>query len=191
MGTPLNAVMLLWINLIMDTLGALAMSTEAPDPRVLLNPPRRKDEPVLSNNMIFYVLSEAAWQLLVQFYIMFHGYKLFGFTADNKKGINTLVFNINILMQLVNEFNGRHLQWTWDLCYGITGNKVQPHTHKAQTEKDPCLAAVPHAPPPPPPLSVCAVCRADHGAHPVHHRRRAVPAGAVRLPVRGLHPPGP
>lgn len=46
MGTPLNAVMLLWINLIMDTLGALAMSTEAPDPRVLEQPPRRKDEKV-------------------------------------------------------------------------------------------------------------------------------------------------
>lgn len=132
MGTPLNAVMLLWINLIMDTLGALAMSTEAPDPRVLLNPPRRKDEPVLSNNMIFYVVSEACWQLLVQFYIMFHGYKLFGFTSDNKKGINTLVFNINILMQIVNEFNGRHLQWTWDLCYGITGNRVR---HETQTHK--------------------------------------------------------
>lgn len=51
------------------------------------------------------------------------GYKLFGFTSDNKRGINTLVFNVNILMQLVNEFNGRHLQFTWDLCYGVTGNK--------------------------------------------------------------------
>jgi Ca2+-transporting ATPase len=38
--------MLLWINLIMDTLGALAMATEGPDIRVLEQPPRRKDETV-------------------------------------------------------------------------------------------------------------------------------------------------
>ena len=29
-GTPLNAVMMLWVNLIMDTMGALALGTEEP-----------------------------------------------------------------------------------------------------------------------------------------------------------------
>lgn len=59
MGTPLNAVMLLWINLIMDTLGALAMSTEAPDPRVLEQPPRRKDEKVGHRGGIIIMIQRA------------------------------------------------------------------------------------------------------------------------------------
>jgi len=123
MGTPLNAVMLLWINLIMDTIGALAISTESPDPRVLDNPPRKKNDKVLTRGMICYILTETAWQLTVQFFIMFYGYRLLGIRHGDHIRINTLVFNVNILMQVVNEFNGRHLQFTWNLCNGILGNK--------------------------------------------------------------------
>jgi magnesium-transporting ATPase (P-type) len=33
---PLNAIMMLWVNLIMDTMGALALGTEAPTQVMLL-----------------------------------------------------------------------------------------------------------------------------------------------------------
>lgn len=38
-GTPLKAVQLLWVNLIMDTMGALALATEKPTPDLLLRKP--------------------------------------------------------------------------------------------------------------------------------------------------------
>jgi magnesium-transporting ATPase (P-type) len=33
--TPLTAIQLLWVNLIMDSLGALALATELPKPTLL------------------------------------------------------------------------------------------------------------------------------------------------------------
>ena len=37
--TPLQAIQLLWVNLIMDSLAALALATELPKPELLLRPP--------------------------------------------------------------------------------------------------------------------------------------------------------
>ncbi|MFO0116539.1 MAG: cation transporting ATPase C-terminal domain-containing protein [bacterium] len=37
--TPLQAIQLLWVNLIMDSFAALALATEMPKPELLLRPP--------------------------------------------------------------------------------------------------------------------------------------------------------
>ena len=37
--SPLNAVQMLWINLIIDTLGALALATEPPNKKILTRAP--------------------------------------------------------------------------------------------------------------------------------------------------------
>lgn len=42
---PLNAVQLLWVNLIMDSLGALALATERPTPALLTRPPKNISHP--------------------------------------------------------------------------------------------------------------------------------------------------
>mmetsp|Transcript_16307 Transcript_16307/g.26923 ORF Transcript_16307/g.26923 Transcript_16307/m.26923 type:complete len:1033 (-) Transcript_16307:210-3308(-) len=122
-GTPLNAVMLLWINLIMDTLGALAMSTEKPTDDMMEEPPHRKGEPVLSGYMKTFVLAEATWQLFVLLFFLYYGYRLFGIEDSDTIKIVTIVFNINILMQLVNETIGRLLKFEWNLFKGIFRNK--------------------------------------------------------------------
>jgi hypothetical protein len=57
----------------MDTLGALAMSTEYPDDRYFLQKPRGKHDKVLTVGMIWYTISESIWQLGVQFFLMFYG----------------------------------------------------------------------------------------------------------------------
>ena len=41
--SPLNAVQLLWVNLVMDTLGALALATEPPSRGILVRPPIDKN----------------------------------------------------------------------------------------------------------------------------------------------------
>lgn len=49
MGSPLNVMQLLWINLISDIFPGLALSMELPEPDVLEQPPRDPREPLLSS----------------------------------------------------------------------------------------------------------------------------------------------
>lgn len=55
-GTPLTAVQLLWVNLIMDTMAALALGTEKPTERLLLRKPYGREgrliTPVMMRNII-------------------------------------------------------------------------------------------------------------------------------------------
>ena len=53
---PVTVVQMLWINLIMDTLGGLAFAGEAPRQSYLEEPPKRRDEPILCRYMINEIL---------------------------------------------------------------------------------------------------------------------------------------
>ena len=48
---PVTVVQMLWINLIMDTLGGLAFAGEAPLPSYMEEAPKRRDEPILNRYM--------------------------------------------------------------------------------------------------------------------------------------------
>jgi P-type Ca2+ transporter type 2C len=50
LGQPLNAMQLLWINLVSDIAPALALALEPPEPDVLRRPPRRPDEPIVQSS---------------------------------------------------------------------------------------------------------------------------------------------
>ena len=50
LGQPLNAMQLLWINLISDVLPGLALALEEPEPDTMTQAPRDPDEPVLKNS---------------------------------------------------------------------------------------------------------------------------------------------
>ena len=49
---PVTVVQMLWINIIMDTLGGLAFAGEAPSPLCMKEPPKRRGEPILNGYMI-------------------------------------------------------------------------------------------------------------------------------------------
>jgi magnesium-transporting ATPase (P-type) len=51
-NAPVTVVQMLWINLIMDTLGGLAFAGEAPLPSYLSERPKRRDEPILGRYMV-------------------------------------------------------------------------------------------------------------------------------------------
>ena len=53
---PVTVVQMLWINLIMDTLGGLAFAGEPPLPSYMKEPPKRRDEPILGRYMISQIL---------------------------------------------------------------------------------------------------------------------------------------
>ena len=49
---PVTVTQMLWINIIMDTLGGLAFAGEAPLPSCMTERPKRRDEPILNGYMI-------------------------------------------------------------------------------------------------------------------------------------------
>ena len=71
--SPLNAVQMLWVNLIMDTLGALALATEPPQESVLTRKPYAKDNPIVTEVMWRNVFGHSIYQAVVLCIIIFCG----------------------------------------------------------------------------------------------------------------------
>jgi len=60
---PLNPIMMLWVNLIMDTLGALALATDEPSPTLLKNMPQGASASLITPRMMVYIVLQSALQL--------------------------------------------------------------------------------------------------------------------------------
>ncbi|RYR32809.1 hypothetical protein HN51_033042 [Arachis hypogaea] len=104
---PLTAVQLLWVNLIMDTLGALALATEKPTLELMEKPPVGRTKPLITNVMWRNLMAQALYQIAVLLTLQFRGESIFGVT----KGVNdTLIFNTFVMCQVFNEFNARKLE---------------------------------------------------------------------------------
>eukprot|EP01083_Nonionella_stella_P003081 8757_1 len=116
--TPLTAVQLLWVNLIMDTLAALALGTEAPTMELLNRRPYRRDCSLISPLMWRNVLCQSALQLTILALVLFPGdYPVATdlFQIDivgekpNEKQLVTCLFNTFVWLQLFNEINSRKI----------------------------------------------------------------------------------
>jgi Ca2+-transporting ATPase len=70
---PLTAVQLLWVNLIMDTLGALALATEKRTEELMKKPPVGRTEPLITNIMWRNLLAQAFYQTAVLLTLQFKG----------------------------------------------------------------------------------------------------------------------
>lgn len=82
---PLNVLQLLWVNLIMDSLGALALATEDPSPDLLLQAPAGRRESLISNHMWFHILTQGVYQMFWLFLILYGSPKLLqGFEQPTK-----------------------------------------------------------------------------------------------------------
>jgi len=104
---PLTAVQLLWVNLIMDTLGALALATEKPTKDLMDKKPVGRTMPLITNIMWRNLLSQALYQIVILLTLQFKGETIFGVTS---KVNDTLIFNTFVLCQVFNEFNARKLE---------------------------------------------------------------------------------
>ena len=71
--SPLQAIQLLWVNMIMDSLASLALATELPRPDLLERPPQVKDDFVVSRKMTKHILYMSLFQMIVLFIFLFGG----------------------------------------------------------------------------------------------------------------------
>ncbi|KXN66247.1 calcium-translocating P-type ATPase [Conidiobolus coronatus NRRL 28638] len=115
-GSVFSAVQLLWVNLIMDTLAALALATDFPDSSILDRPPDRRDSALISPTMWKMILVQSMAQVIICFSLLYGGYSLVPrlrkpnvtfnqIITDDTLG--TIVFNTFVLLQVFNEINCR------------------------------------------------------------------------------------
>ena len=71
--SPLRAIQMLWVNLIMDTLASLALATELPTEELLERKPYGRTKPLISRTMLKNIFGHAIYQLAVVFTILFAG----------------------------------------------------------------------------------------------------------------------
>ena len=131
--SPLSAIQMLWVNLIMDSFASLALATEDPADSLLDRKPYSRDASILTPMMILNIFSQAIFQIIVLTIIIFYGDYIFGVPSDRElehfmwNNINgyhfTIFFNIFVFMQVFNSINARKLQKDeYNVFSGILGN---------------------------------------------------------------------
>ncbi|XP_017220674.1 calcium-transporting ATPase 12, plasma membrane-type [Daucus carota subsp. sativus] len=124
--TPLTSVQLVWINLIMDLLGALALAAEHPGKEILDMQPVSRKEPIISNIMWRNLIAQALFQSIVFLTLQYYAFLQFGgqtiYNVDESIK-DTMLFNIFVLCQIFNLFNARKLE-NKNIFEGIHKNKM-------------------------------------------------------------------
>ncbi|EEF47971.1 cation-transporting atpase plant, putative [Ricinus communis] len=124
---PLNAVQLLWVNLIMDTLGALALATEPPTDHLMHRSPVGRREPLITNIMWRNLLIQALYQVGVLLVLNFWGKTILHLDDEETEHAtdvkNTMIFNAFVLCQIFNEFNARKPDEI-NVFSGVTKNRL-------------------------------------------------------------------
>ncbi|GER28339.1 calcium-transporting ATPase [Striga asiatica] len=124
---PLNTVQLLWVNLIMDTLGALALATEPPTDHLMDRTPVGRREPLVTNIMWRNLIIQAIYQVAVLLVLNFSGIKILNLNTSQREHANmvknTVVFNAFVLCQIFNEFNARKPE-ELNVFTGVTKNPL-------------------------------------------------------------------
>ncbi|KAL8125004.1 hypothetical protein AgCh_012616 [Apium graveolens] len=100
-SAPLTAVQLLWVNMIMDTLGALALATEPPNDELMKRAPVGRKGNFISNVMWRNILGQSLYQFVVIWFLQVNGKEIFGLSGPDSDLIcNTLIFNSFVFCQV-------------------------------------------------------------------------------------------
>ena len=92
---PLNAVQMLWVNLVMDTMGALALATEPPSMELLNRPPYKRSAALVSNPMKRNILSQSIFQLILLLVLLFKGGEYFGVYTPHGHDVGCADFKVD------------------------------------------------------------------------------------------------
>ncbi|XP_032126487.1 plasma membrane calcium-transporting ATPase 2 isoform X2 [Cebus imitator] len=129
--SPLKAVQMLWVNLIMDTFASLALATEPPTETLLLRKPYGRNKPLISRTMMKNILGHAVYQLALIFTLLFVGEKMFQIDSGRNAPLHsppsehyTIIFNTFVMMQLFNEINARKIHGERNVFDGIFRNPI-------------------------------------------------------------------
>lgn len=101
-SAPLTAVQLLWVNMIMDTLGALALATEPPNDDLMKRTPVGRKGNFITNVMWRNILGQSLYQFVIIWYLQTKGKEAFQLVGpDSDLILNTLIFNSFVFCQVI------------------------------------------------------------------------------------------
>ncbi|KAJ3319963.1 hypothetical protein HDV06_005781 [Boothiomyces sp. JEL0866] len=126
----LTAVQLLWVNLVMDTMAALALATDPPSDDLLNRKPSKKTESLITRVMMRQMIGQAIYQVFICLFLYFMGPSWFAVgTIDNETPeqgypTSTVVFNAFIFCNIFNEINSRSISKDVNVFKGILKNKI-------------------------------------------------------------------
>jgi len=115
--SPLTAVQMLWVNLIMDSLAALALATEQPTEDLFESKPFGRNESIINSDMYATIVSQTVYQVAVLLVLLYLGPSIFDieesfgkddWTEDNGRHF-TMFFHTFVMLQVFNEINCRKL----------------------------------------------------------------------------------
>ena len=87
LDNPLSVIQILWVNLVMDTPAALAFGGEPALHRFMTEKPKRRNEHIISKNMMSQIITGAAWTFILSLAMLVLG----SFAADpNVPGVSFL-----------------------------------------------------------------------------------------------------
>uniref|UniRef100_A0A0E0N7G0 Calcium-transporting ATPase n=1 Tax=Oryza rufipogon TaxID=4529 RepID=A0A0E0N7G0_ORYRU len=131
-SAPLTIVQLLWVNLIMDTLGALALATEPPNDAMMKRPPVGRGDNFITKVMWRNIVGQSIYQLVVLGVLLLRGKSLLQINGPQADSLlNTFVFNTFVFCQVFNEVNSREMEkinvfsgifssWIFSAVVGVT-----------------------------------------------------------------------
>ncbi len=115
-GSPLQAIQLLWLNLVTDGAPALALGTEKGDPDIMTQKPRPFDEPIINRHMRLGVVIQAIFITAATLGAYFIG------LSHNETYAQTMAFITLSVSELLRAFTARS-EFYPILKVGIFGNK--------------------------------------------------------------------
>ena len=137
---------MLWVNLIMDSFGAIALATEPPTEALLRRKPHQKDDYIISSIMMKHIIGQSIFQFIIMQVVVFAGenflFDIIGqrqiksgseylvisgrkgdFDVDDYDEYSvhyTYVFNIFVFLQIFNFINSRILDDSFNVFANIT-----------------------------------------------------------------------
>ena len=101
--TPLISMQLLWINLVTDSLPAIALGMEAVENDIMNHLPKRKDESLFSNGLGIRIILQGSMFGILSLFAYYLGREMTG----SVEGGQTLTFMVLALSQIIQAFNMR------------------------------------------------------------------------------------
>lgn len=133
---PLTVTQLLWINIIMDTFAALALSTEPPRPKTMTERPIPRNASIITKTMGITILTVSLYQMVILFTGLFLGWFVDSahrynasipisdpeYLSHNLQAL-TVFFTVFIMFQFWHKFNCRALTYNDSVFRFLTKNK--------------------------------------------------------------------
>ena len=103
---PLKITHILWINLVMDGLGALALGSEPALKKYMLEKPKSRTQSIVSSKMLNQILFAGAWVAIISFAFLKMPFFVDMFKGNDAEHM-TAYFSMFVLCAVFNGFNVR------------------------------------------------------------------------------------